>query len=121
MTHPHHTQQIENKHSSNKVSHAALSAGDMISKVSLIGKIITSNTIDPNMAKTILLQEWQVQEGVCISLVGRNMFVLHFSDEHVVHRIKLDAPWNVLGNLLNLQHRYPDRPIEQLHFNHNPF
>ncbi|KAJ1390976.1 Zinc finger, CCHC-type [Sesbania bispinosa] len=93
----------------------------LLGKYTLIGKIISRKLINKTTTKTMILKGWGAIDKVSISDIGPNKFLFHFTDEDLMKRIIREAPWNVLGNHLNIQPWNPELSIEEVSFNLSPF
>ncbi|KAJ1403457.1 hypothetical protein SESBI_27298 [Sesbania bispinosa] len=93
----------------------------LLTKYTLIGKIISRKLINKTTTKTMILKGWGALDKVTISDVGPNKFLFHFSDEDLMKKVIREAPWNVLGNLLSIQPWSPEMSLEEVSFNFSPF
>ncbi|KAL4344709.1 uncharacterized protein DS421_11g337730 [Arachis hypogaea] len=67
--------------------------------LNLVGKVITDKEIKFKVCKNTLLALWGNPTGV-----GRNKILISFKDRSKGKEILDNGPWNIRGNLLNLQH-----------------
>ncbi|RYQ92086.1 hypothetical protein Ahy_B09g098224 [Arachis hypogaea] len=71
--------------------------------LNMVGKIISDKEVSFNTCKAALLGIWENPEGVTISEVGRNKFLISFRDASKGVQIRKAGPWSIRGNLVNLQ------------------
>ncbi|KAL4321620.1 hypothetical protein AHAS_Ahas14G0128700 [Arachis hypogaea] len=69
----------------------------------LVGRIITDKDLKFRAIKNSILGMWGNPSDVSISEVGRNKVLISFKDSRLGKRFLNNGPWNVRGNLMNLQ------------------
>ncbi|RYR04844.1 hypothetical protein Ahy_B06g084640 isoform A [Arachis hypogaea] len=71
--------------------------------LNMVEKIISDKEVSFNTCKAALLGIWGNPEGVAISEVGRNKFLISFRNASKGVQIRKGRPWSIRGNLVNLQ------------------
>ncbi|RYQ85951.1 hypothetical protein Ahy_B10g105597 [Arachis hypogaea] len=87
----------------------------------LIGRIITDKELKFRAIKNSILGMWGNPKDVSISEVGRNKVLISFKDSKLGMRFLRNGPWNVRGNLMNLQRWLYGEAILDVRHDHMEF
>ncbi|RYR42810.1 hypothetical protein Ahy_A08g039249 [Arachis hypogaea] len=71
--------------------------------LNLVGKVITEKETSFKMCKNALLGMWGNPQGVAVTDIGRKKLLFSFKDIKKGLQIVRNGPWNIRGNLINLQ------------------
>lgn len=93
---------------------------DSLWKCVLIGKLMSSKSVNKNMMKTMLVKGWSVRD-LKITEMESNIFIFSFRSENDRNRVLRNRPWTVTGILLLIQEWNSFLPINEVKWCFSPY
>ena len=79
-----------------------ISSSHIISKLIIVGKIISKKILNKNTIKDMVRKSRNVDEDLIIADLSPNFFIFTFLNFGKAKEVLLKSPWNVMGYLLNI-------------------
>ncbi|KAH7851615.1 hypothetical protein Vadar_014294 [Vaccinium darrowii] len=87
---------------------------------SLIGKVVTSKTVNLHGIKNTMAPLWGYPTGFKVLEIGENLFQFGFGLEEDLLRVLAGKPWFFSNSFLILTRWKPEMKVHQMVFNHSP-
>ncbi|KAK3189523.1 hypothetical protein Dsin_029084 [Dipteronia sinensis] len=83
----------------------------------VVGKVLSNKKVNWEAFMRVIRRIWQVDKGLDIESVTRNMFTFHFRDEDDMSRVISGSPWSFDDALIALERPSGKGTVKSLGFN----
>lgn len=92
-----------------------------LARKSLVGKVLTTQTLNKAAIKEIMSKCWNLYPDLHITELGKTLYLFSFSSEEHTKDVMRHVPSFVMNHLLSLQFCLPEVPPQELDFDFNSF
>lgn len=92
-----------------------------IARRTLVGKIISTKSVNRAAAKDVIAKAWAECDVVNISDLGANKFLITFANESHGREVRRKAPWFILNKLMCVEIWIPEVSPQEVFFDLTPF